>query len=540
MKDRSVYESYKKSVIWLYQSEWIQIPAAIALYPLLHSVYASGASVREHVYVSEILSLSAFSDPEFPICLLAMLSPLLIFWRRLRWSEFDSFGAARLAVGLLALLAAWSYAMADYNYYYDFWYSADRIALAVMAALVFVHPVFLPTLILWTLLFLHQADYPLGIAETADKRLLFQLLILSNSCLLVKIFTPVRAKTLLFLLAAMVASNYYYPGILKAELSPTQSEWLYENQISNLAAAAYANGWFYWMEEAEVLSLLQKVADWNLVLTGGTLLIELGSIAWWAGRRVFLIVGLLHVALHVGIAVSSGVVFWKWALINLILMIAVDIASREDKLFSALHFVAFGAVVYFSSYYFNPVRLGWFDTPLANYYKVYAVTPEGDEFEVPNNFFAPYDIFFQQSKFYYLGGDPLVGTYGGARNYTYSRQIAELTDAASVAAMKAEKNLSSAHEPRIAGFRDFIKRYMTNFIRDGAAEPVWWRRLGFVRPPYHIYSWPRGPVYDGSQKVKTVVVRYFEVLFRKTEFVSVEQKDILSVDMTHSLDTEID
>ncbi|MCB0343942.1 MAG: hypothetical protein KDD66_02445 [Bdellovibrionales bacterium] len=539
-KTSAVAESYKKSFVWLFQSEWIQIPAALALYPVIHAVYASGASVREHIYLTDIVSLSAFSDPEFPICLLAMLAPLLLFRRRLNWSEFDSFGAARLAVGLLALLAAWSFALADYNYYYNFAHSVDRLALLGMAVLVFVHPVFLPTLILWTLLMVHQADYPLGVAETADKRLLFQLLILTNTCLLVKIFTPVRSRTLLFLLSAMTAANYYYPGLLKAELSPNQHEWLYENQLANLAAAAYANGWFSWMDEQTVLSLLSRVSDWNFVLTLGTLLIEIGSIAWWTSRRLFVVGGLLHIALHTGIAVFSGVIFWKWALINIILMITVEIATREDKLFSPLHFVAFGAVVYFSPHYFNPVRLGWFDSPLSNYYKFYAVSPDGKEFEIPNTFFAPYDIFFQQSKFYYLGGNPLVGTYGGVRSYDFVKQLETLDSAAAVETMKAGRTARPIDENRKAALGEFVNRYMTNFIYEGGSEPQWWQNLSFLRPPYHIYSSPRGPAFDGSQKVQSVVVRYIETLYLKSEIINVKQEDVMSIDMSHTLEQSQD
>lgn len=515
----------------LLRSDLVHIPPILALYPFVHEVFSAGASVKQHVYHSEVVSLSAFSDPEFPICLLLLIAPPLLFRSRLNWQEFDRSGAARLAAGLLALLGAWAFAMADYNHYYNYWHTADRLALGILALLVFVHPLFLAPAALWILLSAHQLDYPIGIAETTDKRLLFQLLILTYTCVLTKIVLPVRGRLILLLLSALVAANYFFAGWEKLILGPDGTEWLLHNDLANLAAAARANGWLAWRSEAQTIQMLHRLQRWNLLLTSGALFIELGSLFWWAGRRVFVVGALLHIGFHCAIAAVSGVFFWKWIAVNLILIAAVSTARREEQIFSLDHFAAFVVITACSGYYFNPVRLGWFDTPLSNFYKLYAVTASGEEFEIPNNFFGPYDIFFQQSKFYYLGGDALVGTYGGAKNHQFAAALAASRTAADIEDLRHRFGGQPRDDERCAKFRSFVRQFVLNVLAQGRREPRWWSSLRLLRPPYHIYSQTRDKPFDGSQRASAVSVRFNEVLYTGESLLQTKNAEVLRIEL---------
>ncbi|MCB0344259.1 MAG: hypothetical protein KDD66_04045 [Bdellovibrionales bacterium] len=472
-------------------------------------IYEVSIDFDADFYQRHILFINAVMRQKFLNCSLIMLLPFIVFFRRLSWQCSGEERILRIFAFSSALLIAWQLATLDYNYYYDTWHGWDRLLIIGAAIGVWFHPVCLPLLILQSYLYSRQLNYPLGGFDWTDKQIFLDLLIYAQLGLLLRIFVRVRAATILYMLVLIFNANYFFAGVQKLQLSPSGYEWVTENQVVNLVLASYHNGWLRSADGPVLSWLLDFAAAYPILLTLPTILIEVGSALVFLNSRLFRTIMLLHVLLHAVIMLSSGVFFWKWSILNIVLYLLV-LPSRVGQLremFSRRAFYTSLPLFMLCPLLFAPVPLGWFDTTYVPIVRAYAVDDDGAEAELEGFYFGPYNILFQQSRFYYLShSNYIVGTYGGTDNYFLFKKLQEELSAAEVRSLQSRVGRPVYNQSSREAFEGFIRRFVSNANRAaaGGKAPA---LPQIFSAPYHIYSFAVGKKYDGHGPVGSVRVR---------------------------------
>lgn len=190
--------------------------------------------------------------------------------------------------------------------------------------------------------------------------------------------------------------NYFFSGVQKLILDPSEPwGWLW-NETFNLAAA--------WGESGQVpISHLPiyEYAFWFLKtfileFNIATLGLQLLSLFVFFRRWAMVVMTFFFDCMHIAIFIFSGVFFWKWILLNAVLIAACR-AFPEEKPGKA--FVIAGMVgVLFSQAFFTTKWLGWYDTRTFEHEYYIAVTDDGAEYKVPSNFFMAASVNVAQQR----------------------------------------------------------------------------------------------------------------------------------------------
>ncbi|MCR9276352.1 MAG: hypothetical protein NXH85_00155 [Pseudomonadaceae bacterium] len=189
----------------------------------------------------------------------------------------------------------------------------------------------------------------------------------------------------LFLLAvAAHIANYFWSGIEKLLLSEEPLYWLLNNDTSNIVLVSHVLGTLPLSGESAV-ALAHMVRDNVIVLNLLTLLLQLLSPIALMSRRLLIGTTLAFDISHVVIFLCSGIFFWKWILLNLVIVAAASRAS-----FGQLNWAQYSMlplVILFSSHIFFTAKLGWLDTPSATVSYVEAEFVDGERLRLPSNAF---------------------------------------------------------------------------------------------------------------------------------------------------------
>jgi hypothetical protein len=172
-------------------------------------------------------------------------------------------------------------------------------------------------------------------------------------------------------------------------------------------------------------------------------------------------------------------------------------------------------IILFSNVYFRPISFAWFDTRLSNFFTIYGTGVSGARYEIEPRFFAPYDITFCQSRFYYLINEKiLVGTYGSSLDYFVTQEL-ENARPPDIESLKARHGEVFYDERSAKRFHSFVEQYIGNAQRKGS-KFVFPNHFG---PPYHFGSIAREARYNFQEQLKKVDVYYEERFFdgRKIE-----------------------
>lgn len=220
-----------------------------------------------------------------------------------------------------------------------------------------------------------------------------------------------------FALIGIHLSNYFHSGVAKIVLDGGPLRWLLENRTDYLAHTAWELGILplaAWPALAgAVLALLQP--PMVQVINALTLFPQLFSPLAVLSRRTMIGFLLFFDLQHLGIAVLTGVFFWKWIALNTAFVVAL--ARWPEKrlppvvglLVAALSMVVLvvpGIVLpggYRISNWGQPLfftaRLGWYDTPAVNHAYATAILDDGRELRVPTNYFLAFSLSAAQQDY---------------------------------------------------------------------------------------------------------------------------------------------
>ena len=215
---------------------------------------------------------------------------------------------------------------------------------------------------------------------------------------------------LLLMAVAIHFGNYFWSAMAKILLDGGPLDWMLENKTHLLTATAYATGNLPLGHSRELSdSVFAMLSQVYVPLNIATLVAQLVSVVAIIRIRSAIAITAFYDVTHVVIFVVTGIFFWKWILLNTVLVFALS-RVREAEVRPILRvigplFVAGGTVVFFAA------RLGWYETPALNDHHFEAETETGTRYRVPTNYFLAASVTVAQQRL----GSPTTAVFPSAR-----------------------------------------------------------------------------------------------------------------------------
>ena len=434
-------------------------------------------------------------------------------WSRLRWADLDPGIALRCFMGIVAGTLAWTFSVYDYNLYYDQGHYLERVLLVALWAGSLWRPVLIVPFAALVCGVVHQFDHPIACTWT-DKRVLFDLLSLFVAFLGVRLWKAptwraISANNFLYLAIILQAANYFVPGMGKLLLG-----WPFVERLDNLFIASYLNGWFGFLTTEQALGWGKVIADWNPFLVWSSLALELGALFCLWNRRGCILILVSCIGLHGMICLTTGILFWKWIILDVVLIGVLAIRNREltETLFTPSRRWLSIALIVAAPLYFDSHWLAWYDTELNEIYHLEAVTSSGRTYHIPRTLLTPYEVYFAQNKFHFLSDEKFInGRYGTTVSWEATRRLDGRPTAAIAEAVREELGHVEHHERKMAAFDRFIQTYFQNVNRRGIQHFI----PESLQPPQHIYSVVPEPRFAGQEPVVMVRVIHERSLYQR-------------------------
>jgi hypothetical protein len=478
---------------------------------------------------------------------LAVYSVLLLAVPRLRqgWSQFEGGASLRWFVGALVVVLAWAGAGYAYNAWYDRFHGFDRVAIVLLAALVFWRPGFvLPFVVaLWPVLWQFQAPQLGFQVLVADFRPLVNVLTLFTAAMLVQgLWGRRRMHGFLFGTLCIVAANFWVPGYAKLHLG-----WFTFGHLYLLLPNAYTHGWLAFLQPHAIESLTRALAwaDWPMRI--GTLSVECGAIAMFASPRVARAL-LLGFTLMLGLVfLTIGYFFLKWIVLQLAILWLLfrrshtgDLSWRRE-LFTRHRLAISLVVIANAGRLFSPAALAWFDTPLTSTIRYEGVGRSGAVYDLPPRFFAPYES--QVAMALFTGGLTRVPILAGAYGVSGNRKVAEALfaapDPAGVMRLEdaarhrdGQKVLDASFE---AEFDDFVRRTAEVSNRRLFEGMSAGRILDLLHPPPFFWTFERGRPYRHEEPLGLVRIYLVSSLFDGRAYIVFRKEALREVAVSSSV-----
>lgn len=360
---------------------------------------------------------TAFSEhPVVAVLGIIAASILVVFVRGrvlLRWTDLANGRRLQLAAGVVMIVLTWRLVAAPYNYFFDEWYTIDRLLLVLLVAFAMTRPVALLLVIAQIRMLQSPLRAPafLHPGLPIDELAVVVVTVLAAMVVLTVVSKRYASSAALPILLAAFGAQFFLPGRTKLRV-----RW-FENDIANNPLSGYAQGWLgngdgsvaRWL--ADVLSSVEPAV---IVMT---LLFEVGAILVVFHRRLVFAWVLAAIAFHTVVFASIGFLFLEFVVVELLLVALLWGTSGAQ--WSRPAFVLGPALVgafaiLFGPTFFHPPTLAWFDSPLTYVYEINGVDLNGETWALVASDFAPYDGVVAFSGLEIGPTAPLVGAYGAA------------------------------------------------------------------------------------------------------------------------------
>jgi hypothetical protein len=540
VKDRPPIADRSRS-IWrpLTANAAFQTASIVAVLAILHSSLFRYGQLPALSYFEPVLAIEAAKRVEFVLLVGLPLLAMFVEARILSWHVLDPRFRTRSLICGVAGILAWTCSTYPVNLYYDQIHIVDRLLIVAVWVWLWFHPIAIVPFLGMVMVMMGQQVTPLpeGSWTWPDKRLPLDLLTAFAAYLLVRALLRDRVKpfVLPFTLLCVTGAVYGHAAVNKALLGPDLLWWVSNNDLSNLLVSSHVQGgWLRQLSDETIVAIAQKMHVFKLPLAGVTFLIELSGFALavrWQLTRVLL---LGFIAFHVGVLASSGIFFWKWMIVDALLLWYFTMLHRDARVqtdrpaservacFAPRMSLLAVAVMVAVRFVVPLVPFAWLDTRVVNFFEIYGVSASGERYRLEARFFAPYDILVHQSRHFALVDGPvLVGTYG----VTFDPAIARALDNAEpkdLPGLRSRFGQDWRSESLDATYVDFIRRYVVNAQRRGRREAV----ADWLVPPFHFRTTLPPDTYRSQQRLAAVEIEFLEYLFDGSRIVPIRKVQV--------------
>jgi len=213
--------------------------------------------------------------------------------------------------------------------------------------------------------------------------------------------------------------NYFYSGLYKLLLEGGIASWVQTNKTYYLLLNAYTSGHLPISHYQELFKYVYEFYRDNYILSNLFIVVsQLISLIILYRIRWACALIILYDIIHLIIFITTGIFFWKWILLNILLVISlskINIKVLPISIFALAILCTLTARTLFFT-----AKLAWYDTPALNDAHIIAVSNEGKEYRAPSNYFLDTSVTYAQQRvgWPYIGHFP-TKTFGT----TYTTQI---------------------------------------------------------------------------------------------------------------------
>lgn len=454
---------------------------------------------------------------------------LALLWR---WEHIPQGDAVRaVAFGMSALLA-WKATTRDVDVVFGDRLGVERVLLLVATVALWLSP----ALLLLTTYLLSRSFGLWQHHATLPMRLLQATLAFVTLTTLGPLGLFDDAATLFFFLVTVQAAHYLITALAKVYLGPRPWSWVLHNRIDHLAANAWGWGWARfvpWRAWRRVVGALRIV---RVPMQAYAFGIELLAPLALLDHRVAMLFCFAWSAFHLGVFVTSGLLFWDWIGANLCVAIGLGLlgGAAVEPAFGAVPLLVgllFMVVFPLRHKLFAPMPLGWWDTPFTQRMHWIAHGESGATYGVYADLMRPHERLYGKVHACFLAPHP-VCTYHLGECWKH-----ELRDALRDAGPDLEaldrvrerfgiqprsESMARAHRRYLAAFFDALNRGERKHVL-----PRWLRWL--EAPGGQIFHWGELPAYRGQEPITKVSLRYREEYFDGARLVRLRDERVEEV-----------
>ena len=456
----------------------------------------------EAAYRSFSITIAALGTPGLLVLVLVPAGVVVWLRRGLCWGDIPEGRLVRIVVLTAASSLAIHFAFYEPNWFVGQLHVVDRAILVGLLVVSWWRPIALVPFTVLAAVMASQFAVPLGRYTWNDKRLVFDTVVLF--CIAAGAGIIRRREGLQAFIGAvgvLLASWYLVAGVAKiAMLWPGREELAYMTRSAHLAG---------WLSEGTADAVAGLLGGLNELLVPFTIAVEVAAVLLLVGRRSALTVLVLTQCLHLAVFLASGIFFWKWMLLEAVLILFFARCDRETLagFGPALVILALPFAV-LSPRLFGVATLAWYDTPYSVNMEFEAVGVSGAVYRLSPDDFAPYDVLFSQGRMGFLAQPRIVvGSIGTALDWDVASKIYGAGEVNDVAEVEAQFARSQYDEADAIEFDRFVRER----FRRWADQPP-------LHPPHHILTGQPPalmnvpPVaFDGQEAVSEVQVRMHKV-----------------------------
>lgn len=474
--------------------------------------------------------------------ILFILAPIFIY--RLTWEKLidKNFISIKYFILFILSIYAWGVITLDYNLYFNQAYHLDRIILLILFILSFRFPLALVYFTILSLIFFNQVSYPNLECDFPKvyvyiKPLLEVLILFIVFMFVKKIYKKLSILAFFIVVLCFHASNYFIPGLGKVLLSEQYIDWIWVNDLGNILIAKYSQGWLATLIDIDTMQIIVSwVSYFTVPMQVFAFLIQTIVLFIFINKRFSVILFISFELLHLGIFMASGIFFWRWMLLNFAIVYVIQNLDTEHikKVFNYKIMLFTMPFIMLGYGFFHSYWLAWYDTPLNNFHKVYAITDDGEKYEVDINLFAPYDRAFYRNTLNSFIDIPLKSRWD-TTNQNIMRELTTLSLQDTNSSLKKdiftfeqkygqnEFNLDE-QEKTIKFIKIFFKNF--NTYKD---KKIIWTYFSPVRDMYRLFDWDK-PL-DDKIKIAEIEIIFYKNFYdhHQNKLISLEKKSLIKI-----------
>lgn len=480
--------------------------------PFFLVIRALGVDVQSWMPNGELLFGYLVRDSQLMV--LFLLSGLFFIWRwqKTTWSRINV-NKIREVITILCLILAYHFVAADINLYANSAFTVDRFIILLLAGLVYWHPSFVLPFVIYVLNFNEQFSYPLGFNSHRHTQVLIEFLFLFALYSVLKTFKPnIDARPVLIIGVVFVGSTYFVSGYDKLfTVTPNPLSWITQNNTVNLIAGARISyNWLGFIRLPTALSIYNFIDNIELLLNIFTIVAEVGFLlAFILGRRSMMICLSLIILLHLGIAITTGIVFRFWAILDIALLYLLFL-QPQHKLSVYRHAIVIiiaTSVLVTGSLLPRSTSYSWWDTGIYLNLDYRVITTSGDSFILPRQFLLPYEDLNRGAFTTLLNLPATQANNLGAGDYYYWQNFVLLDSPIDISATAKTVNVNQFIEEDFDNFIDLLVTSLTHYNQRGLNKNF----LPLVPQfPPHYASMPNSTIeyYDGQAPIEQLIISY--------------------------------
>ena len=269
---------------------------------------------EESNYTNANIILSLFNNYTLIFILFISISVYII---KVKWSDIIDVTDNYVKYFILFIMSIWAWKVItlDFNLYFNQAFDLDRILLLTLAIMAFRFPVALMYFIIYSIIFFNQVSFP-GFAgifpnQYIDSTPLVDILILFVVYIfLKKAYKDFSILAFIVVMLCLHASNYFIPGLAKVVISENYIDWVYVNDLSNILAAQYFQGWLHDVISFDIIkNLLVIVHNTTIPMQIVAFVTQLIVIFTFINRKFTLMLFFTCELLHIGVFFSFRNIF---------------------------------------------------------------------------------------------------------------------------------------------------------------------------------------------------------------------------------------